>query len=219
MNDRTFTIAFGISLGLHALMLVGQLISPIWVRVTRRTPTTLDVVYEVSQAEQELRRLQEQLARARREAAAPPSPQQLATQTRIRIPERPSLMPSQTIAEAALARPPVVDLTNLVEASRGDPVLLSYFSAIREQIQQTANRRVWLTGERSEGLVYVSFLLNSSGSIQDAEIVGSRSVAVESLHGVALRIVKAASPFPPFPPSMTEASKTVVVPLEFLLGP
>jgi protein TonB len=112
----------------------------------------------------------------------------------------------------------VIDLTNLVEASRGDPVLLSYFSAIREQIQQTANRQPWLTGEMTQGLVYVSFTLYASGSVERVVIVGERSVDSEMLRDAALRIVKAAAPFPPFPPSMTEGHKTVVVPLEFLLG-
>ena len=116
-------------------------------------------------------------------------------------------------------RSPVVDLTNLAEAAQGNPVLLSYFSVIREQIQQTANKRTWMTGqERVEGIVYLSFVLSPKGRIQSAAVVPERSVSSSALQGVALNIIKAAGPFPPFPPSMDEPSKTVVVPLEFLMG-
>ena len=96
--------------------------------------------------------------------------------------------------------------------------MLSYFSAIREQIQRAANRRTWLTGEQREGLVYVSFVLTSTGAVQEAAVVSGRSAASPDLRDVAVQIVKAASPFPPFPPSMGEPNKTIVVPLEFLLG-
>ncbi len=116
-------------------------------------------------------------------------------------------------------RSPVVDLTNLAEAAQGNPVLLSYFSVIREQIQQTANKRTWMTGqERAEGIVYLSFVLSPKGHIQSAAVVPERSVSSSALQGVALNIIKSAGPFPPFPPSMDEPSKTVVVPLEFLMG-
>ena len=115
-------------------------------------------------------------------------------------------------------RSSVVDLTNLVDAARGNPVLLSYFSAIREQIQQTANRQAWLTGTSTEGLVYVTFVLSATGAIREAQVVVDRSSGAAALREIALQIVTTAAPFPPFPPSVTEATKTVVVPLEFLLG-
>ena len=112
-----------------------------------------------------------------------------------------------------------MDLTNLVDAAQGDPVLLSYFSAIREQIQRAANQQTWMAGEPdAQGLVYVSFVLGAAGKVQAVSIVADRSIPSRQLQDIAMRIVKAASPFAPFPPSLAGASKTVVVPLEFLRG-
>ena len=231
MTDRVFTVAFGVSLGAHLVLLLCQLVSLNWLATpSRRTP--MEVVYERETATRELEQLQEHLARATRDAAAIPSPT-LGDHPQIRIPDRPSLSEDRPLAAVAGGRPltddrslsdfvpgppAIVDLTNLVDASRGDPVLLSYFSAIRDQIQQAANRSTWLSASMTEGLVYVSFTLNASGVIHKVSVVSERSVAAQPLQEAAVRIVKAAGPFPPFPPSMAEPNKTIVVPLEFLLG-
>lgn len=114
---------------------------------------------------------------------------------------------------------PVIDLTNLVAAAKGDPVLLSYFSVIREQIQKTANANTWMTGKApGQGIVFLSFVLARDGQVRSAAVLGDRSVSSKPLQDIALTIVKSAGPFPPFPPSLSETFKTVVVPLEFLLG-
>lgn len=217
MSNRIFTICFGISLGLHLLLLIGQLFSLAWL-TPRRIRNPLEVIYEYQTAQQELQHLQEQLAQAKRETVAAPSSTELGERATIRIPDRPMLTANQTLAEVVPGRPSIVDLTNLAEAARGDPVLLSYFSAIRERIQETANRNPWLTGEDREGLVYVSFVLSANGTLENVSVVADRSVPLDALQNVALRIVKTAAPFPPFPPSITEPRKTIVVPLEFLLG-
>jgi TonB family protein len=217
MSDRAFTISFAISLGVHLTLVIGQFLSLNWFSAPR-TRSPLEVIYDYEIAQQELRRLQEQLSRAKRDTVSSPSLSDLGERSQIRIPDRPSLTADRTLADLMPGRSSVVDLTNLVDASRGDPVLLSYFSAIREQIQQTANRRSWLTGETAEGLVYVSFILTSTGAVQGVTIISDQSVPAQTLWDVARRIVKTAAPFPPFPPSMAEPSKTVVVPLEFLLG-
>ena len=233
MSDRAFTIAFSVSLGLHLVLLLGQLVSLRWLPMpSARTP--VEVIYEHEVAERELERLQEHLARAAQDTAAIPSPSTSGEHPQVRIPDRPSLSDDRSLGAVAAGRPltdgralsefvpgppAVVDLTNLVDASRGDPVLLSYFGAIRDQIQQAANRTTWLSEATTEGLVYVSFTLNASGAIQKVTIVSERSVAAQPLQEAAVRIVRAAAPFPPFPPSMVEPNKTVIVPLEFLLGP
>ena len=216
MTDRIFTICFGVSLGLHLILLLGEVLSLDWFRIARpRAP--IEVTYEPEAAQQEVRHLEQQLARAKRDAVAAPS---LAPSERvqIRVPERSSLTTDATVPEILPGRSSVVDLTNLVDASRGDPVLLSYFSAIREQIQATANRRAWLSGEAAEGLIYVSFVLNASGTVQGAAIMPERSAPSQVLRDISLSIVATAAPFPPLPPSIGEASKTIVVPLEFLVG-
>ncbi|MBI4354014.1 MAG: TonB family protein [Candidatus Omnitrophica bacterium] len=110
----------------------------------------------------------------------------------------------------------VVDLSNLAEASQGDPVLLSYFSAIREQIQRTANQRTWTSSDESEGVITVTFVLNSVGHATSPQVVLERSVSSSALQDMAVRIIDASSPFPPLPPSLQDSAKTIVVPLEFL---
>lgn len=216
-GDRLLLISFGVSLGVHLFLLVSQAASLHWLSAPRSHPP-LEVVYEHELAQQQLRHLQEQLARSARERSTPPtSAADLATHPQILIPDRPSLISRHSLSALMPRDGSVVDLTNLIEAARGDPIRLSYFSAIREQIQATANRRVWLTGAADSGLVYVSFLLTSSGVVKGVEVVSDRSASSHTLREVALQIVTHAAPFPPFPPSMVESSKTVVVPLDFLI--
>lgn len=216
MSDRAFLLSFGVSLGIHLLLLVGQLLSLDWFRVPIRR-TAIEVVYDRAVEQEALRLLQERLAKATRETISSPAPRTIGSQTQIRIPERPPLTAGQALSEIMPDRASIVDLTNLVDAARGDPVLLSYFSAIREQIQRTANAQVWVAGDPGEGLVYVSFLLAANGRLQDLSIVTERSGGSPALWDAALRILKTSAPFPPFPPSMAGPSKTIVVPLEFLV--
>lgn len=113
-----------------------------------------------------------------------------------------------------------IDLTNLSIASQGNPVLYSYFSAMREQIQRTANGRAWLPKEATRtGTVHVGFIVSRTGAIQSVAVVPERSVEAPLLQEAAVRIIEASSPFLPFPPSLPGASKTIVVPIEFTLNP
>jgi len=217
MSDRLFFLSFSVSVGLHLLLLVGQLLSWNWLAFQTRY-LAVEVIYEGREdPADELQLLKEQLTRAARQTSASPAPSLSGAHTEIRIPDRPPLAAGQALAELAPDRGPIVDLTNLVDAARGDPVLLSYFSAIREQIQRTANDQAWLAGETDQGLVYVSFLLTESGGLKDLAIVGERSARARPLWDAALRIIRSSAPFPPFPPSMADSSKTIIVPLEFLV--
>lgn len=213
--DRPLLIAFSVSLACHALFLSAQLIH-LRRQILAKDRLAMDIIYEYHVAEQELLRLQRQLASlSEGQGALPGIP---APTPQVRIPDRTVMNVPATLPGARTNREAVVDLTNLVEAAHGDPVLLSYFSAIREQIQKTANRQTWLTGETTEGLIYVSFVLASTGQLYSAGILSDRSAPSRFLQEIALKIIKTSSPFPPFPPSLSEPSRTVVVPLEFLLG-
>lgn len=123
---------------------------------------------------------------------------------------------SSSLSTPSLLQTAVVDLGNLAEASQGDPVLLSYFSAIREQIQRTANRRTWISSDASEGIIYVTFLLTPAGHVRSPQVLPDRSASSALLQEIAVKIIAASSPFPPLPPSLHGAAKTIVVPLEFL---
>lgn len=213
--DRPLAIAFSISLAFHALLLGIRLVH---LRHQQREQDrkAMEVVYEYRAAEQELLHLQRQLATLEGGQGSLPGVANPAPQ--VRIPDRAVMNLPPALSEAGMNRSAVVDLTNLVEAAQGDPVLLSYFSAIREQIQRIANRQTWQTGERAEGLVYVSFVLAATGQVSSVSIAADRSTTSRFLQDIALKIIKNSSPFPSFPPSLTEPSRTVVVPLEFLLG-
>lgn len=218
-SDRVFLLAFGLSLGIHLVLLLGQL--AFWRR--RATPSRsgwLEVVYQdVVTGREALQALLAQQARTTRGHGGLPSAPGVGERAQVRIPERsfaPSLQPGAMPASPST----VVDLANVVEAVRDHPVLFSYFGAIREQIQRNANRQAWLPDypfhEGPQGVVYVSFVLSADGTVRGASIVPERSVSSPTLQAAARQIVESAGPFPPFPPSLKDPSKTILIPLEFL---
>jgi len=222
--DRPFVVALTISLACHVVLCGIQVFS---MRHHARVPlpTALEVMYEpppaslppVLHAVRARAALNEGLTISR--ALAPGEGAGMPGGL-IRVPERP-IAPSFLTPSAAREEPTrsaVVDLGNVADAAQGNPVLLSYFVAIRDQIQRTANRQTWMANGGAEGLVYVSFVLSSTGQIQSVASLQDRSIASSTLQEMAVRIVKSAGPFAPFPPSVSESTKTVVIPLEFLLG-
>jgi len=218
MGERAFTVAFAISLGAHLSLLVVQLHRLGWLGPrSRRLP--IDVVYEYKEAEDELQQLRERLAKAKRDALTASTPGGSGGRPSVRIPERPLISSVESMTALLPGRAPFVDLTNLVDSARGDPVLMSYFGAIRDEIESAADRRAWFSADIAEGMVLVSFVVVSDGAIQAMSVLDERSVASARLRDIAMDIVKAAAPFPPFPPSLKESQQTVVIPLEFLLSP
>jgi TonB family protein len=214
MGNRGFATAFGISVAVHLTLLVGQAVPLPRLRpATRRIP--LEVIYQLELEEE--RNVREQISRALRQGEGPGAPLTEAVRAEIRVPDRLALPELQLSEQAQLAESTHVDLTDLVAASQGNPVLLSYFSAIREQIQRAANQQVWFTGLSLEGVVYVTFILHAGGQIEGAAVLAEQSVRSEALRQIAVRIVQASAPFPPFPPSLREPKKLILVPLEFLL--
>ena len=222
MSDRPLLISLGLSTGLHLMMLLGRIASfPHEGRAASHVP--LDVVYETPQVSQPVRTVQEHLSRTQRETGVLSSDGGggIGQHADVWIPERPLMVSSRPLLESmpASGASSIVDLADLTRSAAGNPVLFQYFSVIREQIERSAGGRSWLIEQGQQGLVCVAFVLTAQGTIQDAHVVGDRSMPSEALRTVALRIVGAAAPFPPFPPSINDASKTVVIPLEFVVGP
>lgn len=213
--DRPFLIAFSCSLVCHALLLGVRLFQPM---ASRSIPSqdARELIYTYQLAEEDHRRLQARVSELLERATT--MGHQEAPAPQIRIPDRAPMTVAPSSPTHSPSRAAVVDLTNLAEAAQGDPVLLSYFSAIRQQIQQAANHRRWLSGPTAEGIVYVSFTLLSNGHVQFQDVLTARSVSSAHLQRIAMNIVASAGPFAPFPPSITEPSKTIVVPLEFLVS-
>lgn len=111
----------------------------------------------------------------------------------------------------------VVDLTDVTTAAQGNPVRLAYFSAVREQVQRTADAQERIPSQApTGGLVYVQFIIDRTGHIDSASVLANRSRASSSLCDTAVRLVTASDPFPPFPPSFGESSLTMLLPIEFV---
>ena len=110
-----------------------------------------------------------------------------------------------------------IDLSDVGQAARGNPVLLSYFSAIREQIQRVADEGGWAPQEAASGTVFIGLIINRSGGVRSADVVQERSARAPTLRQTALELVRASAPFPPLPPSYlaSSSSMTVLVPIEF----
>ena len=241
--DRLFTITLAISLAGHVVVFGAQLMFPSWSGFSH-LPRPLRLIYEKQVASGTSHQTVEELRQVESKRMDLPGPSSTPLDSSAMRDRQlggglkgvvgaalPNLTPQIRIGEGSTGGLPsgalpsgtwssAIDLTNLAQVAQGNPVLLSYFCAIREQIQQTANQRPWLSGgASSEGVVYVGFVIRRSGDIQSATVMPDRSVPSDVLREVALRIVKAANPFPPFPPSFTEPAKTIMVPIEFSLGP
>ena len=161
--DRSFILAFNISLACHVIFLAIQFVQLPWRAPSVGRSQALDIIYEHRErreAESELARAQQGVKQLAGHSDAVPAIQ--APTPQIRIPDRPIGPMSQDLLEGGsgfghgpsalgsgaspelpagnASRAAVVDLTNLTEAAQGDPVLLSYFGAIRERIQRSANQ-------------------------------------------------------------------------------
>ena len=240
-SERWLTLALGVSLLGHAAVLGVQLLL-LWWRGPAGHPATLvydrEPVPRVSAwSPQEVASPKVQLKELARSmtvtvSSAPgnipdikgsqpivfgmPSPKSEATGHGLGA-GRTHLMPEANARTGAWAA--AVDLTNIAAAAQGDPVLLSYFGTIREQIQRIADSKEWAAdGSLRAGIVYVGFVMGRDGILQSAAVVPERSSASTQLCQVALQIIRASSPFLPFPPSFKESSKTIIIPIQFAFG-
>ena len=234
--DRLFHWTLGLSLLGHTVVLGSQLLLPGW-RFQSSPLKPPKLVYQPETPQQQTQWSRE-FSRVRAPVgdapgpSAPPSADPLITY-------QPEGVGSQALEAAMMVRvgtasgestpfagpgadgawASAADLTNLATASQGDPVLYTYFRALREQIQQTANGQPWVPAQAdASGVIYVGFIIGPTGTIQSAAILGDRSAESVILREAAIDIVRAAAPFPPFPPSFKETAKAVVVPIEFSVG-
>ena len=113
MGERVFVTCLVVSVGLHLSLLIGQLVVPDWFKHFRAR-RALTVIYEYEVAERELRHLQEQLRRSKRDTAAAPSPSAGGERREIRIPDRPLLDTLANLSEIMPGRSTIIDLTNVV---------------------------------------------------------------------------------------------------------
>lgn len=122
-----------------------------------------------------------------------------------------SKLPSYVKAEKG-----IISLGDEKKLEKVPEVILDYYRAIREEIKQSAllNRP---RGSR-RGEVTVIFELSSDGILQNIYLDPQRSVKDEVLQESALKSIKMASPFPPFPKELKAEEITFSITIEFALG-
>ena len=237
--DRLFLVTIGLSLVGHVAVFGAQLATGGWTEWSQpKTPVKL--IYEPETEERSRWAATADPDRIQVRFQDAPEPTRIAATATLGAGDRPATMdmlPPDFVPQATTGEgvgggellsvaagsgetwSAAVDLTNLAVASQGNPILYSYFGAIREQIQRTANAQAWFQGEQAGGVIYVGFVIDRNGVLERASVVSGRSVESPGLRDVAVRIIEASSPFLPFPPSFQETTKAIVVPVEFSVAP
>lgn len=94
-----------------------------------------------------------------------------------------------------------------------NPSYLSYYQIVREKIRHAAYQNYTRV---EEGEVYLSFVISGVGDLKEIRLIEEKSSNTTYLRDIALRSIKAASPFPRFPPELDypQLSFNVVISFE-----
>lgn len=90
---------------------------------------------------------------------------------------------------------------------------ISYYQLIREKVKKRVKSNYTKSSE--EGIAYLVFSLMGNGDLKNLEIDDSRSSKSEYLRKTALKSLKEASPFPPFPRSIKKREITFSIAVIF----
>jgi protein TonB len=127
---------------------------------------------------------------------------------------QPASLPSD---QKSLARGPTFGTagsSGVDRSAQGSAAEASYMAQIRARIQRFKTYPPEARRQGIEGIVRVTFRLDSSGRLLTASVSSGTGVAI--LDNEALAIVRRASPFPPVPPSMG-THFTVTAPIRFTI--
>lgn len=94
-----------------------------------------------------------------------------------------------------------------------DPVYLTYTQTLHQKIRQIALKNC--PKKFADGVVFVTFILNSNGEIKEVEIAEDKSSGEVILKEVARNSIQEAAPFPKFPESFNQAQITFNVIISF----
>ncbi|HOD12427.1 MAG TPA: TonB C-terminal domain-containing protein [Candidatus Omnitrophota bacterium] len=101
-----------------------------------------------------------------------------------------------------------------VEAQQiNNPVYINYYQIVRSRIRD----RAYANYERFEsGEVYLTFMLDSQGSLKRIKIIEERTRANQYLRQISMRSIEESNPFPPFPSDLQypELSFNVIISYE-----
>ncbi len=109
---------------------------------------------------------------------------------------------SQLLKKPRLIRPDIIEVKKIIQLKPlpankiNNPSYITYYQIIREKIKRCAYKNY----TRSDtGQAYLTFVILSDGTLNQAKIVDEKSTANTYLKEIALRSIKDASPYPAFP--------------------
>ena len=109
----------------------------------------------------------------------------------------------------------VVSLSGNIDSDIVPEVLIEYYSSIREEIKKKA---FYYKPSEGRGAVTVIFGIDSKGLLKKLAIDDVRSTNRVNLRAAALKSIKHAAPFSPFPPELKNNIITFSITIEFALG-
>ncbi|MDP8233670.1 MAG: TonB family protein [Candidatus Saelkia tenebricola] len=110
----------------------------------------------------------------------------------------------------------VVSLSENINAEIIPESMLNYYNAIREEIKKKAF--YYKPRFQGKGAVRVLFGIDSDGILQGIMVDDNKSTRYNILRNAALKSVKHAAPFPPFPIELKNDFITCSITIEFELG-
>jgi TonB family protein len=125
----------------------------------------------------------------------------------------PSFLKKPEIRPDIIAVKKKINLPHVDIDKINNPSYLSYYQIIREKIRRSAYQN-YSTSDMGE--VYVSFIVSSSGYLEEARLVEEKSSRNAHLRDIALKSVNDASPFPKFPAQLdySQLSFNVIISFE-----
>ncbi len=124
----------------------------------------------------------------------------------------PSLLQKPEVKPDIIAVKKRISLPHVDIDQINNPTYLSYYQIVREKIRRCAYQN-YATSDTGE--VYISFIVSSSGYLEERRLVEEKSSANINLRNIALKSVNDASPFPKFPSALTYSQLSFNVIISF----
>ncbi len=212
MSEKRFFIKWvGLSTVIHAAVLM---VLPAQMLKIPPAPRTIEVAYQRTAAPAQAPDLEDLRRIAQKQPYLPQPPKTM-------VPLRDKVV-SDVIKLDEKPRdrqdgPPqkTVSLPSIPGETFKMPEYKSYYQIIRERIRKTA---YFYYTKLEQGEVFLTFVLNSDGTIKDVAVNPDKSTQSPYLTDLALRSVKEAGPYPEFPEKLkknSELSFNVIIAFEF----
>ena len=210
-SRRVFYLALLISAAAHGIILLQNPNLSLFSLNTKEK--NIEVSYVRTPQET---KTQARLSLAKREPLLRTPPKITASQTKLSPPgldRNNALKPSKTLMPASpalfdkplMAKPDIIAVTKKITIAplemdkSHSPAYLSYCELVHETIKRTL--RLNYTGTET-GVVSVSFVLTSDGTVRDVRILEKNTSFSRYLRELTLKGVRVASGFPKFPPAL-----------------